>query len=102
MTGNEQRPDARRACDGDHDRNQEDYDPRNQSLLPEGTIARRIVDRLRNPWVIAILIIIFVPMVAWVGYTVYSDLTSPDYWTAIIYDEDGDYLKPVKGSVTIT
>jgi len=49
MTGNEQRPDARRDCDGDCDRKQEDYDPKDQPLLPEGTIARRIVDRLRNP-----------------------------------------------------
>jgi hypothetical protein len=64
MTGNEQRPDARRDCDGDCDRKQEDYDPKDQPLLPEGTIARRIVDRLRNPWVIAILLSLFVPMVA--------------------------------------
>lgn len=28
MTGNEQRPDARRDCDGDYDRKQEDYDPK--------------------------------------------------------------------------
>lgn len=102
MTGNEQRPDARRDCDGDRDRKQEDYDPRDQPLLPEGTIARRIVDRLRNPWVIAILLIIFVPMVAWVGYTVYSDLTSPDYGTATIYDENGDYLESVEGNVAVT
>lgn len=57
MTGNGQRPDAGRDCDGNPDRRQEQgldqeqegYGPTDQPLLPEGTIARRIVDRLKNP-----------------------------------------------------
>ena len=56
MTGNEQRPDARRDCDGDYDRNEEDYDHNDQLSLPEGIIARRIVDCLRNPRITAILL----------------------------------------------
>lgn len=110
MTGNGQRPDAGRDCDGNLDRRQEqgldqeqeEYGPTNQPLLPEGTIARRIIDRLKNPWVIAILIVVFVPMVVWVGYTVHADLNSPDYGTATIYDENGDYLASVEGNVAAT
>jgi len=110
MTGNGQRSDAGRDRDGDHDRKQEhgldqeqgENDPTDQPLLPEGTIARRIVDRLKNPWVIAVLIVVFVPMVAWVGYTVHADFTSPDYGTAAIYDENGDYLESVEGNVAVT
>lgn len=110
MTGNGQRPDAGRDPDGDRDRKQEhgldqeqgENDPTDQPLLPEGTIARRIVDRLKNPWVITVLLVVFVPMVAWVGYTVHADLTSPDYGTATIYDENGDYLASVEGNVAAT
>jgi uncharacterized membrane protein (UPF0127 family) len=110
MTGNGQHPDGGGDCDGDRDGKQKhgldqertDHDPTDQPLLPEGTIARRIVDRLRNPRVIAVLIIVFVPMIAWVGYTVHADLTSPDYGTATIYDENGDYLESVEGNVAAT
>ena len=110
MTGNGQRPDAGRDRDGDHDHKQEhgldqeqgENDSTDQPLLPEGTLARRIVDRLKNPWVIAVLIVVFVPMVAWVGYTVHADFTSPDCGTATIYDENGDYLESVEGNVAVT
>jgi len=110
MTDTDQHSDAGKEQDEERHRKQEhgldqeqtEYNPTDQPLLPEGTVARRIVDRLKNPWVIAILIIVFVPMVAFVGFTVHADLTSPDYGTAIISDENGNYLESVEGNVAAT
>ena len=81
---------------------QQEQDPTDLPLLPDDTVARRIVDRAKTPWVIAVLIVVFAPMVGWVGFTVYSDLTSPDYATATIYDESGRYLESVEGRVAAT
>jgi uncharacterized membrane protein (UPF0127 family) len=79
-----------------------EIDPTDLPVFPEDTVARRIVDRVTNRRVIAVLILVFAPMVGWVGFTMYSDLTSPNYATATIYDENGDYLESVEGPVSAT
>lgn len=77
-------------------------DPTDLPVFPEDTLARRIIDRLTDRRVLAVLIIVFAPMVGWVGFTMYSDLTSPNYATATIYDENGGYLESVEGPVAAT
>lgn len=77
-------------------------DPTNLPLLPEDTLARRIYDRFTDRRVLAALIIVFAPMIGWVGFTMYTDFTSPDYATATIYDENGDPLAAVEGRVAAT
>lgn len=77
-------------------------DPTDLPVFPEDTLARRIIDRLTDRRVLAVLIIVFAPMVGWVGFTMYSDLTSPNYATATIYDENGGYLESVQGPVAAT
>jgi len=79
-----------------------DIDPTDRPVFPEDTLARRIVDRVTDRRVIAVLLIVFVPMVGWVGLTIYSDLMSPNYATATIYDEHDGYLESVEGPVAAT
>ncbi|WP_251344546.1 DUF192 domain-containing protein [Haloplanus halophilus] len=80
----------------------EDTDPTDLPLLPEDTIARRIYDRITDRRVLAVLIIVFAPMIGWVSYTMYSDFTSPDYARATISDENGARLESVEGPVAAT
>jgi uncharacterized membrane protein (UPF0127 family) len=80
----------------------EKTDPTELPVFPEDTLARGIIDWFTNRRVLAVLILVFAPMVGWVGFTMYADLTSPNYATATIYDENGDHLESVEGPVAAT
>jgi uncharacterized membrane protein (UPF0127 family) len=102
MTNQDNRPDDDVEPDNAREQGDGEIDPTHLPVFPEGTLARRIINRLKNPRVLLVLVIVFVPMLGWVGFTTYSDLTSPDYATAYIFDGDGDYIGSVEGEVAAT
>ena len=102
MTNQDNRPDNDFEPETDRDQQEGEIDPTDLPVFPEGTLARHIINRFKNPRVLLVLAVVFVPMVAWVGFTTYSDLTSPDYATANIFDENGDYIDSVEGTVAAT